>query len=380
MELMSLANSKILVTGSKGFIGKNLLLKLAELGCEEIFTFDRHDSIDILEALVSGSDIIFHLAGENRPTDPKDFNRVNVGLTRKICEIVKNQTEEKRRKINLVHLSSKQYNSDNEYGRSKMAGEKLVENLANETGACATIFRLPGVFGKWAKPNYNSVVATFCHNVARGIPIKIQDPSKDLSLVYIDDTIDALLASAMDITKGVKLGKVDNIYNISVGQLAKKILFFSDVRKNLIVPKVGTGIDRALYSTYLSYVPKECFKYSIPSHDDARGSFIEMVKTKDSGQFSFFTAHPGVCRGGHYHHTKNEKFLVVKGRAQFRFRNIVTEEKIQLTTSSEFFEVVDTIPGWAHDITNIGNETLIVMLWANEIYDQTKPDTYYSSL
>jgi UDP-2-acetamido-2,6-beta-L-arabino-hexul-4-ose reductase len=377
---MSLADKKILVTGSNGFIGKNLLVRLSELGCRKITTFNRSDKIEYLVSMLRDCDVIFHLAGENRPADPKDFNRVNVGLTRKICEIIKNYASDGPPAISFIHLSSSQYNLDNEYGRSKMAGEQLVENLALETGISATIFRLPGVFGKWAKPNYNSVVSTFCYNVANGIPLEIHDPKKKISLVYIDDTIDALLDSAINNVGGVKLGKIKNVYSLSVGLLANKILSLSSIRQNLTVPKVGTDIDRALYSTYLSYIPSESFKYPVTSHDDTRGSFVEIIKTQDSGQFSFFTAHPGVCRGGHYHHTKNEKFVVVKGRAKFRFRNIITEEQIEFETSSELIEVVDTIPGWAHDITNIGNEPLIVMLWANEVYDKTKPDTYYSKL
>ena len=377
---MDLVDKKILVTGSTGFIGKNLLLRLVELGCQNILTFDRFDNIDGLGALVRESDIIFHLAGENRPSDSKDFSRVNVELTRKLCEAINVEIAGRPLAVNLIHLSSSQYNLDNDYGRSKKAGEKLIENLVVESKVCATVYRLPGVFGKWAKPNYNSVVATFCHNVAREIPLEIHDPGKTLSLVHIDDVVEALLVSAQDRSEGIKLGKIKNEYTISVECLAQKIVSFRNPRINLNVSSVGTGIDRVLYSTYLSYVPSECFKYAIPTYDDVRGSFVEIVKTQDSGQFSFFTAHPGVCRGGHYHHTKNEKFVVVQGRAQFRFRNIVTNEKIEFETSSKFIEVVDTIPGWAHDITNIGDENLIVMLWANEIFDQTKPDTFSSYL
>ena len=254
---MALADKKILVTGSKGFIGKNLLLRLSELGCQNIVTFDRIDNINKLEALVKNSKIIFHLAGETRSKDPKDFNRVNVGLTKKLYEVISAQTAARSHAINLVHLSSAHYNLKNDYGRSKKAGEKLIKNLIASNKIQGTIFRLHGVFGKWAEPNYNSVVATFCHNVARGIPLDIHDPDKNLRLVYIDDVVEALVISAQEKSPGVSIGEIKNYYNISIECLAQKIITFDNVRKNLTVPLVGSGIDRVLYSTYLSYLPIE---------------------------------------------------------------------------------------------------------------------------
>ena len=228
--------------------------------------------------------------------------------------------------------------------------------------------------------NLNSVVATFCHNIANSKPIKIHEPEKQIDLVYIDDVIDSLIEAPFSSDTKLYFDNVKKTYSISLKDLAAKIQSYFDIPNTLEIAQVGEGLERALYSTYLSYLPPKQFKYQLPVHGDERGVFVEMLKTKKSGQFSFFTAHTGVTRGGHYHNTKNEKFLVIQGKAKFRFRNIINSEKVEFETSSEFFEVVDTVPGWAHDITNIGDEILVVMLWANEIFNPNKPDTYYSTL
>jgi UDP-2-acetamido-2,6-beta-L-arabino-hexul-4-ose reductase len=238
----------------------------------------------------------------------------------------------------------------------------------------AVIFRLPGVFGKWCKPNYNSVVATFCHNIARGLPIQINDPMAHLSLVYLDDVISALI-DAIDAPTGTSEGVVLPEYTTTLGELADQILAFEHCRSSLITERVGTGLVRALYATYISYLPEERFSYELPQYSDPRGVFVEMLKTIDSGQFSYFTAGPGITRGGHYHHSKTEKFLVIKGKALFRFRHLLTNEFIVFHVAGEQARVVDTIPGWSHDITNVGNDEMIVMLWANEIFDRKNPDT-----
>jgi UDP-2-acetamido-2,6-beta-L-arabino-hexul-4-ose reductase len=247
--------------------------------------------------------------------------------------------------------------------------------LNEATGNPCVVFRLPGVFGKWCKPNYNSVVATFCNNIARDLPISINNRDVKLSLVYVDDVIDEFVSLILKHSAGYKYCEVYPMYEVTLGQLAGCIESFKYSRKSLVTEKVGHGFMRSLYATYISYLPPEKFTYELPVYSDPRGKFVEMLKTKDSGQFSYFTAHPGVTRGGHYHHTKSEKFLVIRGQALFRFRNVINGERYEVSVEGGVPRVVETIPGWTHDITNIGNEELVVMLWANEIFDRSNPDT-----
>lgn len=372
---MALSNCRILVTGANGFIGKNLVVHLRELANLTVSTFVRGDDIALLPQLVSGVDAIVHLAGENRPANEAAFAQVNSGLTSALCDAVRHAVLSTGRHIPFIFSSSTQAESENPYGRSKLAAEAAVQSLANETGNPCVIFRLPGVFGKWCKPDFNSVVATFCHNIARDLPIQINDPLASLRLVYVDDVVKSLL-SALDVpASGCVNAQVEPYYTTTLGELANQIRGFRDCRSTLMTERVGTGLVRALYATYVSYLPTERFSYEVPQHADARGVFVEMLKTPDSGQFSYFTAHPGITRGGHYHHTKTEKFLVIKGDALFRFRHLITNELIELRTSSGTAQVVDTIPGWTHDITNVGDEEMVVMLWANENFDRNKPDT-----
>jgi UDP-2-acetamido-2,6-beta-L-arabino-hexul-4-ose reductase len=241
------------------------------------------------------------------------------------------------------------------------------------------IFRLPNVFGKWCKPNYNSAVATFCHNIARGLPIQVNDTAASVTLVYVDDVI-ARFVQLMDgadaATDAVGFATVAPQYSITVGELARQIQTFKDSRSTLVTERVGTGLVRALYATYVSYLPVEEFKYTVPQYADPRGVFAEMLKTPDCGEFSFFTAHPGITRGGHYHHTKTEKFLVIKGQARFKFRHMETGQVHELCTSGDVSTIVETVPGWTHDITNIGADEMVVMLWANEVFDRERPDTF----
>lgn len=363
---------RVLVTGANGFIGKNLVIRLAELGRYTVATFTRGDDIASLLDLVRNADAVVHLAGENRPADQRAFSAVNAGLTVALCDAVRASG----RQVPLVLASSVQADSGNLYGQSKLAAEQAVKELAIATGNPAVIFRLPGVFGKWCKPNYNSVVATFCHNLARGLPIQINDPTAALPLVYVDDVVSALIAVLDDPGAGVKQGTVSPEYTTTLGELADQIKAFGNCRTTLMTERVGNGFVRALYATYVSYLPPESFAYSLPQHGDARGVFVEMLKTPDCGQFSYFTAHPGVTRGGHYHHTKTEKFLVIKGEARFKFRHMQSGEMREQLTSGAKAEIVETVPGWTHDITNIGTEEMIVMLWANEVFDRNRPDTY----
>ena len=367
----------VLVTGANGFIGKNLLLRLEEKGDIDVVRFTREHSIDDLPALLEGVNWVFHLAGINRPQCPEEFVTGNTWLTEQLCTAIKAIGKQ----IPLVYTSSIQAERDSEYGRSKRAAEDALLALQQDTGNQVYIYRLPNVFGKWARPNYNSAVATFCHNVAHELPVQINNPSVMIRLVYIDDVIDnfmALLAGSDSIAPLIDNAFVEVApeYRISVGELAEQLKRFKATRDNLTTEPVGKGLVRALYSTYVSYLPPERFNYPVQQHGDDRGVFVEMLKTPDAGQFSFFTARPGITRGGHYHHSKSEKFLVIKGKACFRFRHMLTGEFYELYTSGAQSEIVETVPGWTHDVTNIGDDELICMLWANEIFDRSKPDTF----
>lgn len=363
---------KVLITGANGFVGQNLCTHLAERQDVEVLRFTRDDDPALLPDLVSQADFVFHLAGVNRPQDPQEFVTGNADLTRALCETI----IASGRQVPVLYTSSTQAELDNPYGASKRAAEQVLLELAANHGSPVQLFRLPNVFGKWARPNYNSAVATFCHNIARDLPIQINDPQARINLVYIDDVIEHFLAVLDGTLSGEPFVAVEPQYSITVGELAIQLERFRDSRASLITESVGCGLVRALYSTYLSYVPPQRFTYEVPKYGDERGVFVEMLKTRDSGQFSFFTAHPGITRGGHYHHSKTEKFLVIKGKACFRFRHIVSGEFHELCTQGEQPEIVETVPGWTHDITNVGDEEMIVMLWANEIFDRERPDTY----
>lgn len=377
---MALSNCRILVTGANGFIGKNLVVRLNELANITVSTFVRGDDMARLPQLVAQADAVMHLAGENRPADEAAFSQVNTGLTSALCDAILQACTTTGRYVPLVLASSTQAERDNPYGRSKLAAEGAVKALTQATGNPCVVFRLPGVFGKWCKPNYNSVVATFCHNLARDLPIQIDDPNASVRLVYADDVVNALLTALEVPSPGYTQDAVEPEYTITLGELAAQIRAFADCRTTLMSERVGTGLVRALYATYVSYLPNEKFSYEVQQHADPRGVFVEMLKTPDSGQFSYFTAHPGITRGGHYHHTKTEKFLVIKGEALFRFRHLLTDELVELRTSGNTAQVVDTIPGWAHDITNVGDDEMVVMLWANENFDRQKPDTVASKV
>jgi UDP-2-acetamido-2,6-beta-L-arabino-hexul-4-ose reductase len=364
---------KILVTGSEGFIGKNLCLFLSEQKEYEILKVNRETSDSQLSQYILESDILIHLAGVNRPENETYFEEINANFTKKIIDSLIGNNKN----TPFLFTSSTQAELDNPYGKSKKSAEDLVYHYGKTTGATIAVLRLPGVFGKFCKPNYNSVVATFCYNIARGLDIQISDRSKEVELIHIDTVIKTIF----DFIKSSSVSSLRNIgpiYKVTLGELAEALLTFSNFRSDLSIENVGNGFLRALYCTFISYLPKSSWSNEIPKYSDNRGVFVEMLKTKDSGQFSYFTAPPGITRGEHYHHTKTEKFLVIKGKALFRFRNKVTTEFHELTVFGEIPTIVDSIPGWAHDITNIGSEEMIVMLWANEVFDRKNPDTYAS--
>lgn len=367
----------VLVTGAEGFIGRNLCAKLSELGNINVFTLNRNSAKEELSFKVKESEIIFHLAGENRPENEEDYTKNNAHLTSLICDEIKVAKQVTGKKITLVYTSSIQAELDNPYGVSKRVAEEHIEKLQKETDINAVIYRLPGVFGKWSRPNYNSVVATFSYQIARNLSIKINNPSHRLKLIYIDDLIEGLINLIDDQGSQLRWGSISPEFEITVGELAEKLKRYHDQRKNMRVSTVGVGLDRALYATYLSFVPNDEFYYKIPGHSDDRGIFYEMLKTENSGQISFFKSRPGVIRGEHYHNTKSEKFLVIKGIARFIFKDIFSSETIEFIVDSDDATVVDTIPGWAHSIENICDEDLIVLLWANEVFDPKNPDTIH---
>jgi len=376
---MATAEKTVLITGANGFIGKNLRLHLTERKDVKVICFTRDHVVAQLSELLQGVDFVFHLAGINRPEDPQEFVTGNASLTQALCDAVAQVAATSGKKVPVVCASSIQAARDNPYGQSKRAAEDSLFALHRRHGVRVHVFRLPNVFGKWCKPNYNSAVATFCHNIARGLPIQINDPTSPVTLVYVDDVIShflQLMNSAAATVDADGFATVAPQYTSTVGDLARLIQSFRNGRGTLMTERVGSGFIRALYATYVSYLPAELFAYPVPQHSDPRGNFVEMLKTPDCGQFSYFTAHPGATRGGHYHHTKTEKFLVIKGQALFKFRHMQTEETHELVTNGDKAEIVETVPGWTHDITNIGDDEMVVMLWANEVFERERPDTF----
>lgn len=369
---------RVLVTGSRGFIGKNLCVHLAQRDMFHVATFDRGDDDGHLARAVERADVIVHLAGANRPQSGQDFERDTVDLTARLCAHAATLT----RAPAIFFASSRQAECDSAYGASKRAAERSILRYAEASGAAVHIERLPNVFGKWCRPNYNSVFATFCHNVAHDLPVLCHDRDAVVHAAYVDDVCETIGSFLLAVggEEHEPRAAAYPVYSVSVGELADTVTAFRDERLTMLVDRVGTGFLRALHATYLSYLPVERFVQPLAVHSDSRGVFVEMLKTRDSGQFSFFSAGPCVTRGGHYHHTKTEKFLVLQGQARFRFEHILTGERHEVTTSGDVPVVVDTIPGWTHDITNTGQQELLVMLWASEIFDRARPDTYARGL
>lgn len=364
---------KILITGSDGFIAKNLIAHLEKDDSHKLYLFSKEDSETILEAYLKEVDFVFHLAGVNRPKDIEEFYEGNAGLTKNIVDILKKQNK----KTPILVSSSIQAELDNDYGKSKSQAENFLQEYNQNTGANVYIYRLPNVFGKWSKPNYNSVISTWCYNITHELEIEVNNKNTILNLVYIDDVVKAFVEKLTDLTSKSIFYEIDIVYQKSLGEIEELLYKFKLNRENLLIPDVGSGFERALYATYLSYLEIDNFSYELKGHQDERGTFYEILKTLNSGQFSLSTTAPGVTRGNHYHHTKNEKFLVVKGEALIEYRHIITNEKISYTVNDKKMEVIEMIPGYTHNITNIGEEEMILILWANENFDQENPDTYF---
>jgi UDP-2-acetamido-2,6-beta-L-arabino-hexul-4-ose reductase len=360
---------RIVVTGADGFVGKNLTLRLTEIG-DKVLPLTRASTSADWHAAIAAADAVVHLAGVNRPTDPAEFERVNAGTAAQLVTALRGA----ERPIPILYSSSIHAAGDDDYGRSKRAGEDALREHGVYSGNPVHVFRLPNVFGKWARPNYNSAVATFCYNIARDLPITINDRTAALNLVYIDDVVAAFIA-ALDRRPAADFAEVAPVYTTTVGEVVDTIRGFRADRADNLIDAVGTGLTRALYATYVAALPLTDFSYEIASHRDPRGAFSEMLKTRTAGQFSYFTALPGVTRGGHYHHTKTEKFLIVHGRARFGFRHMLTGETHEIFTDGDTPTIVETVPGWAHDVTNVSDEVMVSLLWANEIFDRDRPDT-----
>ena len=363
---------KVLVTGSSGFIGKNLCIRLEGRPGTFVLRFDLGNTRQELEAALAQADLVYHLAGVNRPEDEEDFTTGNVGFTAEVCD----HLLALGRAVPLVLSSSIQAGLDNPYGVSKRRAEGVVKRYAQQSGAHCAIYRLKNVFGKWCRPNYNSVVATFCHNVARDLPITISDPANEVDLVYIDDVVRCFLGEIeAGEPGGVYYREVSPSYRVTLGRLAGLIRSFWEIRETLHLPDLGDEFIRKLHSTYLSYLEPDDFAYHLDKRCDPRGCLAEFVKSPASGQIFLSRTAPGITRGDHYHHTKTEKFLVLAGEAVIRFRQIENGDVLEYRVRGEDFCVVDIPPGYTHSIENVGPGELLTLFWASEIFDPDRPDT-----
>ena len=385
---------KVLVTGAKGFVGKNLCAQLCNiktgkakcygnLVVDDVFEYDLDSTPDQLDTWCKECDFVFNLAGVNRPQDPKEFMEGNFGF----ATVLLNTLKKYKNNCPVMISSSIQATlagrfGTSEYGKSKKAGEELMFQYGEETGAKVLVYRFPNLYGKWCRPNYNSAVATFCNNIANDLPIQVNDPKVVMNLVYVDDVVDELIAalSGGEHREG-NYCAVPVVHTITLGGIVDLLHSFKEMPGNLTVPDLGDPFTKKLYSTYLSYLPKEKFIYPVQMKTDDRGSFTEIIRTPDRGQFSVNISKPGVTKGQHWHHTKNEKFVVVSGHGLIRLRKIGTDEVVDFEVSGEKIEVVEMIPGYTHNIINLSDtEELVTFMWANEPFDPNHPDTYFEEV
>ena len=369
---------KILITGANGFIGRNLISELKKQGYDELFLYDIDGTEEYLNKAATRCDVIFHLAGINRPKRPEEFMEGNCDFTGHLIELVKAAG----RTPLIITTSSIQAELDNPYGLSKKAAEDLLKAYAKDTGGRAIIYRLPNVFGKWCRPDYNSAVATFCHNIARDLPVKVNDPSVLMHLVYIDDVVGELIA-AMKGEEHINedgYGYIPEVNDVLLGDIPKLLYSFRDSRVSLELPRFDNPFEKKLYSTYLSYLKPDDFAYPLTMKGDERGSFTEFLRSREKGQVSVNVAHPGITKGNHWHSTKNEKFFVVAGEASIKFRKVGTDEIIEYIVSDKEHKVVDIPCGYTHSITNIGEGDLVTIMWVNEPFDPNDTDTFYEEV
>lgn len=368
---------KILITGSRGFIAKNLMVTLRQMKNIEIMVFNRNDDLEHLDLFTQECDFVFHLAGVNRPKDVHEFMEGNYELT----NLLLNSLKKNKNICPVLFTSSTQALLDNPYGNSKKASEDLIFEYGKETGAKALIYRFPNVYGKWCRPNYNSAIATFCYNISRELPIIVNDPAVELKLVYIDDVVEELVNALYGNENLVgSFCEVPVVNTATLGKVVDLIYSFKNSREERSIPDMSNSFIKKLYSTYLSYLPEESFSYELKMNIDQRGSFTEFIKTPDRGQVSVNISKPGVTKGNHWHHTKNEKFLVVSGKGVIRFRKIGTDKVIEKYVSGDNMEVVDIPVGYTHNIENSGDTDMVTVMWANELFDEENPDTYYKKV
>ncbi len=376
---------KILITGAKGFIGKNLVAELNNIKESKargynlsseltFFEYDVDSDPSLLDGYCKDTDFVFHLAGVNRPREQSEFMEGNFGFTSVLLDTLKKH----RNNCPVMLSSSIQAELDNPYGVSKKAGEDLLFHYGKEVGADVLIYRFPNVFGKWCRPNYNSAVATFCNNIANDLPIQVNNRSANMTLVYIDDVVKELI-SALE-GKPNRVGEFCMVpveHKITLGEIVDLIYSFKESRGSLQVVDLNDGFTKKLYSTYLSYLPVERFSYPLKMNIDERGSFTEFLKSPDRGQVSINISRPGITKGQHWHHTKNEKFLVVSGRGVIRFRKIDEEKVYEYYVSGDKLEVVDIPVGYTHNIENLGDTDMVTVMWVNEVFDPEHPDTFF---
>lgn len=379
----------ILVTGARGFVGKNLVASLKNIKDGKDKTFPITSDLNIFEYNVDtdpalldeycgAADFIFNLAGVNRPKDQGEFMSGNFGFASTLLDTLKKHGN----RCPVMLSSSTQAGLDNPYGKSKKAGEDLLFQYAKDTGAQVLVYRFPNIFGKWCRPNYNSAVATFCYNIAHDLPITVNDRGVVMNLVYIDDVvaelINALAGNANK--KGDNYCYVPVVHTITLGEIVDLIYSFKASRGNRSIPNMSDAFTKKLYATYLSYLPTDKFSYPLKMNIDERGSFTEIIRTPERGQFSVNISKPGITKGNHWHHSKNEKFLVVSGRGVIRFRRIGSDEVLEYYVSGDNLEVVDIPTGYTHNIENLGDTDMVTFMWANECFDPEKPDTYYEEV
>jgi UDP-2-acetamido-2,6-beta-L-arabino-hexul-4-ose reductase len=365
--------TKVLIIGGKGFLGRNLAVRLFERKDRETTVYGRDDSEEDLRNGLSKADLIFLLAGVNRPLDPSEFESGNAGFTEKVCQILRAV----KRAPRIVFSSSIQAELNNPYGMSKKNAEKILLQFAAETRACVRIYRLKNLFGKWGRPNYNSVTATFCHNIANDLPIAVSDPTREIDLSYVDDVVAAFLSEIDTPRNGAELITDVRSYRIRLDDLAGRIQAFHDMRATLIAPDFSEWFNRALYATHLSYVPSAALRHSLEIKADNRGSLAEFIKGKHFGQIFVSRTRPGITRGNHYHHTKAEKFFVVEGEGLIRMRAIEGGPVREYLVKGSEYQVIDIPPGFTHSITNIGSSEMVTLFWSSELFDPDHPDTYY---
>ncbi len=366
----------VFVTGAKGFIGSNLVIALRRRPDVSVLEFDLDSAPGEWEHGLAVADAVFHLAGANRPEKDGDFEEVNAGLTRRLC----GDLAKAGRTPILIFSSSAQAGLENPYGLSKRRAEEIIASWSASSGASAIVFRLPGVFGKWGRPNYNSVVATFCHNTAHGLPLSVSDESKTIRLVHVDDVVAAFLDSLDRPPGGFERRDVRPEYEVTLGDLARRIRSFRAARTTHTLDDFAEAFQKKLYGTYLTYLEPADLAYGLDIRRDARGELAEFLKQPHFGQVFVSRTKPGVTRGNHAHDSKAEKFLVLEGDALIRLRRIDRDEVLEYRVTGDLFRVLDIPPGTAHSITNIGPGTLITLFWADEVFDTEAPDTIAASL